>query len=366
MKTFLSFVRKEFYHIFRDARTMLLLLGMPVVQILLFGFALSTEVKNSNVAVLAPSHDDMTRRITERLDASTYFNVTHHVGSIAEIDDLFRRGDIALAVIFSPRFASVAGHSGEAAIQLIADGSEPNQAQMVTNYATQILASALPAGQGIEASTIKVNTRLLYNPQAKSAFNFVPGVMGMILLLVCAMMTSVSIVREKETGTMEVLLASPVRPMTIVLAKAIPYFILSIVNIATILLLAWGALGVPIRGGLPLLLSISGLYILLALSLGLLISSLVRTQMAAVLVSGMVFLLPTMILSGLMFPIESMPTVLQYIAAVIPARWFISAARRVMIEGAGLGQIATEIGVMTSMTAVFLTAGIRGFKQRLS
>ena len=309
MKTFISFIQKEFRHILRDKRTMLILLGMPIAQILLFGFAISTEVKNSRVAVLDPSGDATTRRIVEQLDASQYFEVAHRVDRIEEVDRLFRRGDIALAVVFSPNFGSELQHTGQARLQLIADGTEPNQAQMVAGYASQVVQSALTrSGSGAvnggnsavsggnsaadnvsgaavgRCGGVKTCIRYLFNPQSKSAFNFVPGVMGMILLLICAMMTSVSIVREKETGSMEVLLASPMPPLGIVLAKTVPYFVLSGVNLATILLLSKFVLGVPVQGSLALLLGISLLYILLSLSLGSFLSNIVQPPMAAVLV----------------------------------------------------------------------------------
>lgn len=368
---FISFVLKEFKHIFRDRRTMLILLGMPIAQILLFGFAISTEVKNSQVAVLVPTPDATTRRIVERVDASEYFNVTHRVHDIAEADGLFRKGDIALALVFSQNFTSELRHTGEARVQLIADGCEPNQAQMVTGYMQQVLSQALLAEAGTQTaaaarSPLRVSTRMLYNPQSKSSYNFVPGVMGMILLLVCAMMTSVSIVREKETGTMEVLLASPMPPLGIVVAKAVPYFVLSCVNLLTILLLSKFVLQVPVQGSVALLLCISMIYILLSLALGLFISNVVRTQMAAVLISGMGLIMPTIILSGLMFPIESMPQVLQWISCVIPARWFISAVRKVMIEGVGIVYVWKEVLILSATALVLLAASIKQFKVRLS
>lgn len=383
MKTFISFIQKEFRHILRDKRTMLILLGMPIAQILLFGFAISTEVKNSRVAVLDPSGDATTRRIVEQLDASQYFEVAHRVDRIEEVDRLFRRGDIALAVVFSPNFGSKLQHTGQARLQLIADGTEPNQAQMVAGYASQVVQGALTrSGSGAvnggnssvdsasgaavgRGGRVKTCIRYLFNPQSKSAFNFVPGVMGMILLLICAMMTSVSIVREKETGSMEVLLASPMPPLGIVLAKTVPYFVLSGVNLATILLLSKFVLGVPVQGSLALLLGISLLYILLSLSLGLFISNIVQSQMAAVLVSGMGLIMPTVILSGLMFPIDSMPEILQYISGIVPARWFISAVRKVMIEGVETLHVMKEICVLAGMTVALLTTSILTFRVRL-
>lgn len=367
MSSFLSFIIKEFRHIWRDPRTMLILLGMPVAQILLFGFAISTEVKNNGIAVLDPSGDQLTQRVINEFAASRYFTVVRTVGTPAEVDALFRRGEVSVALVFSPRFAAEAVHSREARVQLIVDASEPNQAQLVSGYAQSVLQSALSAQMrsGTQIAPLRVTVRQLYNPQGESAYNFVPGVMGMILLLICAMMTSVSIVREKETGTMEVLLASPMSPRAIIVAKMVPYFVLSCVNLATILLLSRFVLGVPVRGSLTLLLSLSALYIVLALSLGLFVSNLVRTQMAAVLISGMGLILPTVVLSGLMFPIESMPQVLQGLSCIVPARWYISAVRKVMIQGADLRQVLTEITMLAVMATVLLAASVKRFKIRL-
>lgn len=362
MHSFLSFVIKEFRHILRDPRTMLILLGMPIAQILLFGFAISTEVKNTGVAVLDPSNDQLTQRVVRQFDASTYFDVVRSVGTRAEVDDLFRKGEVSLALIFSPRFASESGHARDAGVQLLIDASEPNQAQIVQGYAQSVLSSAVTQSGGFP---LRVTLRQLYNPQAKSAYNFVPGVMGMILLLVCTMMTSVSIVREKETGTMEVLLASPMSPWKIIVAKMVPYLALSCVNLVTILLLSKFVLEVPVRGSLLLLSGISLLYIVLALSLGLFVSNLVRTQMAAVLISGMGLIAPTVILSGLMFPIESMPDILQWLSSAVPARWYISAVRKVMIQGVELRNVINEISILSFMALVLLVASVKRFQIRL-
>lgn len=363
MRTLLSFIIKEFKHILRDRRTMLILLGLPVVQMLLFGFAISTEVRNADVAVFDPSDDAVTQRLVAEIDANPYFNVSHRVTSIAEIDHLFRKNKISLALVFPHRFASQTGKGSEARIQLIADGSEPNQAQMLVGYASQTLQQAIGSGH---EGVLRVNTRYLFNPQTKSAYNFVPGVTGMILLIVCAMMSSVSIVREKETGTMEVLLVSPIPPLGIVVAKAVPYFVLSCVNLATILLLAKFVLAVPLQGSLCGLCFISMVYILLSLALGLFISNLVDTQMAAVLVCGIGLIMPTIVLSGLMFPIESMPPVLQYISGIVPARWYISAIRKIMIEGVEMRYVVRETLILCAMTLVLLAASVKRFKVRLS
>lgn len=354
MKQFIAFVRKEFFHIFRDRRTMLILLGMPVVQIILFGFAITTEVRNVRVAVLDPSNDAVTRRIIDRVDASEYFTVIRRLHSPEEAERFFRSGDIDMAIVFSERFSDNL-YTGEAGVQIISDATDPNMATMQ--------ADMLPPG--VRVSAIVPQVKLLYNPQMKSAYNFVPGVMGLILMLICAMMTSISIVREKETGTMEVLLVSPVKPLFIILAKAVPYFVLSFVNLITILLLSVYVLHVPVAGSLFWLIAVSLLFIFVSLALGLLISTVTRTQVAAMLVSGLMLMMPTMLLSGMIFPIESMPAILQGIFTVIPARWYIQAVRKLMIEGVDISLVLTEIGILTVMAVLLIAVSFKKFKNRL-
>lgn len=366
MKQFLIFAGKEFRHIFRDRRTMLILLVMPVVQIILFGFAITTEVQNVRMAVLDPSDDVLTRRIVGRLDASEYFTLTARFHTPQEMDEAFRRSQVDMAVVFSPDFADGL-YTGDAAVQLVTDATDPNTATMQTSYATGIITAAarelLPAG--VRVPLLQPEVKLLYNPQMKSVYNFVPGVMGLILMLICAMMTSVSIVREKEMGTMEVLLVSPVRPIFIILSKAVPYFVLSFVNLTTILLLSVYVLHVPVAGSLPWLVTVSLLFIFVSLSLGLLISTLTQTQVAAMLASGLVLMMPTMLLSGMIFPVESMPWVLQGISAAIPARWYIQAVRKLMIQGVDVVNVLTEVGVLLGMAVVLVTVSLKKFKNRL-
>lgn len=366
MKQFFAFVRKEFYHIFRDRRTMLILLGMPVVQIILFGFAISTEVKNVRVVVLDLSNDVMTRRIVDRIGASEYFRMERMIHSPEELEAIFREGDADLAIVFSTRFADGI-YSGDSQIQLVADATDPNMATTRTNYAAGIIASVqqemLPPG--VSVGTIVPDVKLLYNPQMKSTYNFVPGVMGLILMLICAMMTSISIVREKETGTMEILLVSPVKPLFVILSKAVPYFVLSFINLVTILLLSVYVLHVPVAGSLFWLITVSLLFIFVSLALGLLISSVTRTQVAAMLASGLILMMPTMILSGMIFPIESMPLVLQIISDILPARWYIQAVRKLMIEGVDITLVLKEVGILALMAAVLITISFKKFKNRL-
>lgn len=365
MKQFLSFIRKEFYHIFRDSRTMLILLVMPIVMIILFGFAITTEVKNTRVAVMDLSKDDVTRQIIERFRANRYFTIDCEVSSMREAEKLFEQGDIDMALCFSEDFSSSAGR-GEAAIQLLFDGIEPNQASIRQGYAMQVLGIQLSQSVpgAMNAQGFSVNTRMLYNPQQKSEYNFVPGVIGMIILLLCTLMTSIAIVREKENGTMEVLLASPLPPVYIILAKLVPYFVISIVNLVTILLLSRFLLGIPIAGSLVAFFGVSLLYILVALSLGLLISTCVSSQLAAMLLS-LLMIVPTVYFSGMVFPVESMPAPIQKISMIVPARWFIDAARKLMIQGVEVVYVAKDAAVLALEFFIFITIALKSFKIRL-
>ena len=351
MKQFLSFILKEARHILRDKRTMLILFGMPVVLMLLFGFAITNDVKNVRTVVVTSQTDHLTQQAVQRLAASEYFVITATVATPAEAERLIRNQKADLAVVFAPRFASTRN-----GVQLLVDGSDPNMAQQWTTYAQQVVAGN---------SSSRVNQKLLYNPQMRSAYNFVPAIMGMLLMLVCAMMTSISIVREKERGTMEVLLVSPVRPLLIIVAKAVPYLLLAFVILTTILLMGRYVLGVPLSGSVFWIFVISVIYILLALSLGLLISNIAQSQLVALLLSAMVLLMPVIMLSGMLFPIESMPQILQWISVVIPPRYYIDAMRKLMIMGVGITDVLNDVVILSAMTVVLLTVALATFKNRL-
>ena len=350
MKQFISFVIKESRHILRDRRTMLILFGMPVVLMLLFGFAITNDVRNVRTVVVTSQRDLLTQQAVERLAASEYFTITSAVETPQQAEQLIRNQKADMAVVFGQDFAT------ERNLQFIVDASDPNMAQQWTTYATQTI---------VNAGQAKINQRMLYNPQMKSSYNFVPAIMGMLLMLICAMMTSISIVREKEKGTMEVLLVSPVRPLMIIIAKAVPYLLLAFSILITILLMARFVLGVPLVGSLLWIFFVSGIYILLALSLGLLISNIATNQLMALLLSAMVLLMPIVMLSGMLFPIESMPTILQWVSAVVPPRYYIEAMRKLMIMGVGVGEVTREVIILSVMTFLLLAVSLKKFKTRL-
>jgi ABC-2 type transport system permease protein len=367
-KQFFAFVKKEFHHIFRDRRTMFILLGMPIVQIIIFGFALTNEVKNSSIAVFDQSKDAATSSLISEIAASRYFQISKYIFSPDEIRKVFREGEVKLVVVLPPHFNEDLQHFNKATVQLIADASDPNVANTLTNYASAIIMDYQKriTNNRKLPYTIETETKMLYNPELKGAYNFVPGVMAMVLLLVCTMMTAITIVKEKEMGTMEVMLVSPMRPLMVVLAKAVPYLLLSAVNIASILLLSVFVLEVPINGNLILLSVESILFTLVSLSLGLLISSASESQQAAMFISLVALFLPTVMLSGFMFPVENMPLPLRIISNIVPAKWYYLIVKSVMIKGTGFFTIWKETLILTGMMLFFLTFAIKNFKIRLA
>ncbi len=388
LKRFISFVGKEFMHILRDTRTLMVLLVMPVLMIILFGFALSTEIKNVKVAVYDPSHDAATTRIISQIESGEYFTVTSRLADREAVLDAFRDNSADIALIFEENFHHRILHDGRADIQIVIDGSNTNVGSMAVYYVNSVLSGyyrelaqelMLAGGAGVSGTsgapdasaglelpmTISTSTRMLYNPQMESAFNFVPGVMGMILMLVCAMMTSVSIVREKERGNMEVLLVSPVKPLHVILAKVIPYFVISIINLTTIILLSTLLLKVPISGSLIWIVVVSLIFIMVSLSIGMFVSTIVSKQEEAILISSMVLMLPTLLLSGMLFPIEGMPKALQYCSYFVPAKWYIDSIRVMMIQGLGIRYCMNSVLILLGFLVTIVSFSVLKFKDRL-
>lgn len=359
MKEIAAFIKKEFLHIFRDVRTMMIVLVLPVVQILLFGFAVSTEVNNAVVDILGDANDPQVRMIVQRIDNNPYLETGAYLSTEAEMDARLRKGKSKAVVCFERNFNQKSEKDGNAAIEVICDGSDPNTAQMVGNYIQGVVNEDIGSGASVQA------VQMMYNPAMNSSYNFVPGVMGLILMLICSMMTAVSIVREKEFGTLELVLVSPVKPFWIIISKLIPYLALSVVNFASIILLARFVMGVPIRGSLALVSVSSLLFVGASLGLGLLISTISRTQQTAMLLCGMGLTMPTMMLAGIIFPCESMPVALQLISDIIPAKWYIIIIKRIMIQGAGFAAIAKEFIILAGMMILLLWFSIKRFKTRL-
>ncbi|XZF16274.1 ABC transporter permease [Chitinophagaceae bacterium MMS25-I14] len=367
MKQLLVFIRKEFYHVFRDRRTLLILFGLPVVQIVLFGFALSSEVKNIRLVVSDNARDINSKQIIDKIKSSAYFIVDEKPMDYPQLEKAFKQGEVKAALIFPPDFGNDLLHTGNAQVQIITDGSDPNISKIVVNYLTSILGSYRQQGFSPENLPYRITTetRMLYNEEGNGSLNFIPGVMSLIFMIVCTALTSVAVVKEKELGTMEVLLVSPFKPVFVLISKAVPYLLLSIVNFTVIMLLTVFLLHVEIRGSILLLLGESTLFIITCLSLGLLISSVTNSQQAALLASLMGMMLPTLIFTGFINPIENMPLVFRIISHIVPARWYFLIIKSVMLKGLGFTAVWKETLVLLFMTLALLGISLKNFKTRL-
>lgn len=362
-----GFIIKEFMHIFRDKRTMLILFGMPIIQILLFGYAITNEINNAKIAILDHSNDQSTREITQKILSSGYFELNTQLSSAEELEKVFREGKIKEAIVFESDFDKKLHNAPPASLQLITDASDPNTANLLSNYTQAIaldyqkqLTASMPA-----PARLNIQSTMQYNPELKGVFMFVPGTITILLMLISAMMTSISIAREKETGTMEVLLVSPLKPFHIIVGKVIPYILLSFINALIILVLAATVFGMPFQGSLLLLLLESILFIVMALSMGILISTVSNSQQTAMLLSMFALMLPTILLSGFIFPIENMPLPLQLFSHIMPSKWFIIIIKNIMLKGLGIAYVWKETLILVAMTFFFIGLSVKKFNIRL-
>lgn len=366
MKRFWGFVKKEFFHIFRDYRTLLILFGMPAIQLMLFGYVITNEIKDARIAILDNSKDMMTRKISDKILSSGYFRLDRNLTNVGEIEAVFRQGEVKLVLIFENDFAQKLEKTGKAKIQIIGDASDPNTANILVNYTNGIINNFL-----ISINTERVplqiipEVRMMYNGSLKGVYMFVPGLMAMLLMLISALMTSLSITREKELGTMELLLASPLKPFQIIIGKVFPYVFLAFIDACIILILGNTIFGVPVQGSVILLLSESFLFICMALSLGILISTITDSQQVAMMISLVALMLPTILLSGFIFPVENMPWILQILCYLMPPKYFITIIKSIMLQGNGFLYVWQETLILIGFTAIFLTISIKKFNVRL-
>jgi len=367
MRILREVIKKEFLHIIRDPRTLIIVLGIPLVQILLFGYVITNEIKDAGIAVYDKSHDAVTARLTDKILSSGYFHLVRNISSVDQIEESFKAGNIREVIVFGSDFAERLGRGEDAQIQLITDASEPNTARLMENYTRGIIQNFMEEirpGADLK-QPVSVPVRMLFNPELKGVFMFVPGVMALLLTLISAMITSLSITREKEQGTMEMLLVSPFRPSHIILGKVIPYVVISLINAVVIVILANTVFGLPVRGNLLLLLSECILFVTTALSMGIFISTLTSSQLVAMMISMVGLMMPTMLLSGFIYPIKNMPGLLQLVTNIIPARWFIVIIKNVMIKGTGFSAVIVESSVLAGMTLLFLLLSMKNFNLRL-
>lgn len=362
------FIKKEFYHIFRDPRTLVILFGIPLAQVLLFGFAITNDITNAHIAILDHSHDVATREIARKLLSSNYFLLDSYLQSEDEIHTVFKKGKVKEVVVFEKNFAQKLNKEGKAHMQIILDATEPNTASILNAYTSGVISTyalqKMKQAANVPVS-IKVQTKMLYNQRLLSVYMFVPGVITILLMLVSTMLTSISITREKELGTMEALLASPVKPLSLIAGKVIPFVILSFINLIIILLLAVLVFGMPIRGSLTLLLLESLLFIIMSLSMGILISTISKTQQQAMMISMFALLLPTILLSGFIFPVENMPDILRYLSNIMPSRWFIIIIKNIMLKGVGIAYFWKETITILLFGLFFAGLSVKKFNIRL-
>jgi ABC-2 type transport system permease protein len=366
MSAFLGLVRKEAYHILRDRRTLAVLLLMPLVQVLLFGFAIRTDVEDIRVAIVDPSPSEATHRLRATMDASDRFHVDRVLKRSEDVKLLFRDGTIDQALVLDGEFDAELQSPGGAPVLILTDAINPNIGRIKQDYARAVLQDYQRAiGASAGGVPFRIESRVRYNPTLQSAYIFVPGLLAFVLILVSALMTSISVAREKETGTMETMLVSPLRQWQIIIGKVVPYLLVAFINAVTVLIVAYAVFDVPMRGSLWLIAGESLLFVVVSLALGVLISTRTDSQRTAMMGALMGLMLPTTLLSGMIFPIESMPDWLQPLTHAVPAKWFVIIIREILLKGVGLATLWLETLVLVGMAALFLLASALSFSVRL-
>ena len=392
----LGLLRKEVQHIRRDPRTLAVVLMLPVVQVVLFGYAIRTDVDHVRLAIVDPAPDETTLALRSRFAAAGVFDIRAVLQRIDAVEPLLQSGEVQEAVVFDQDFASKV-REGSAQLLIVTDGTEPNTAALLQAYAQQVvlgyareaaapglLREARPTDSLREAGStngitdvgrasrstpasfvITPQVRTRFNPTRESSNLFVPGLMAFVLTIISSLMTAISLTREKETGTLEALLVSPLRPWSIIVGKVFPYLVIGFISAAAVIVEARLIFHVPLRGSLPLLLADTLLFILASLSLGILVSARTSSQRVAMMGAALATMLPNILLSGFIFPVESMPWPLRLLSNVVPGRWFVEIARGIMLKGVGLEYVWPQTLILVAMSAVLLTAAARSFNARL-
>lgn len=365
MKHFSYFIKKEFLHIFRDSRSLIILFALPLIQIILFGFALTNEIKNVNFAVYDKSKSALSQRLINKLNATDYFTLLAYIENEDSLEEALISNQNKLVLVIDSKFAKVHPQARQGKLQLLLDASDPNIASNIRAYVNNIVGDFTREEFLQQQDNQVITSKMFYNSQVKTAYFFIPGLMAFILTLISAFMTSITLTREKELGNMEILLISPLKPYQIIVGKVIPYAILSLVNIANILLLGKYVFGMPFNGSLSLLVLESSLFLLNSLALGILISSFTESRQVAMMIALAGLLLPTMLLSGFIFPISNMPKILQVFSQFIPATHFITILKGIMIKGVGISYLVKETSILAILTILFIAIAIKKFNVRL-
>lgn len=369
MSPLLALLRKEAYHIRRDRRTLLVVLALPVVQVMLFGSAIRTDVDRVRVAIVDPAPDEATLALRNRFAATDTFRIVHVVPRASDLDPLFRTSEAQAGVVLPVGFAESLSGRSSAPVQIVVDATDPNTGSVLRAYIEAVI-------RGFEQERIRLKpdstvriaatTRMRFNPTRESSNIFVPGLMAFVLTILASLMTAISLTREKETGTIEALLVSPLRPWSIILGKVLPYLAIGLIAAVAIIAEARLVFGVPLRGSAVLLVAESLLFILTSLALGILVSTRTSSQRVAMMMTMVGSMLPNILLSGFIFPVESMPLPLQLISRAVPGQWFVTIARGIMLKGVGLEYLWKETLILAGMAALLLAVSTRAFKARLA
>ncbi|MCA9734292.1 MAG: ABC transporter permease [Deferribacteres bacterium] len=365
IKRIIAIARKEMLHIKNDPRSLSIILLMPVFQLIMFGYALNTELQYVDLAVIDYSHSTASHDLVQKFTGSPFFHVYHYEGQFDKLDELFLSREARVVLLIGQDFASDLATQTQSSVQILIDAVDPNAAHMIRNYCSQVIQNFNAANNISLPTPFQIETSVWFNPDMKSAYFFVPGLLALLLIMICALLTSITITREKELGTMEQILVSPVQPQEIILGKVIPYVFISFIIAGLILFIGIWLFGVPFVGNLILLTILSLVYVLTALSLGILISTITQTQQVAMMIALVITLMPTVILSGFIFPIASMPLPLQYLANIIPARWYLTIVRGIILKGNTLQQLIQPTLVLLGMTLLLLAIARRKFSANL-
>jgi len=366
MIVFKELVKKEFYHIIRDPRILLLIFILPLVLILLFGFVITTEIKNAKIAIYDKSRDNITRKLKSKIIASKYFEKGARIQNEADLERRLKSGQIKEVVVFENDFAEKLTRYKEAHVQIITDASAPNTANLLSNYTRAIIQDYINEINPNNLSFgIDIKSRMLYNPEMEGEFMFVPGVIALVITLISALMTAIALTREKETGTFEMLLVSPFKSGHIILGKVITYAFLAFLALLFSFLMSIIVFQLPVKGSFIMLMAESLLFILTTLSLGVLFSTLSDNQLKAMMMASVGLMMPTTLLSGFIFSIENMPQPIQWISCIVPARWYITILKDIMYKGIGIQFFWQETLILLFMLFFFILFSIINFKTRL-
>ncbi len=365
LKRVIAIARKEFLHIIHDPRSLVVIFVLPIFQLTMFGYALDMEIKNVDLAVLDYSRSPISWQLVQTFEGSPFFHVQYFDGQPVGLERLFLQRKARAALIIQPDFARNFRRQPATPVQLIIDAVDPNAATLIRNYSLQVIAEFNRRFGGEIRLPFDVEKAIWFNPDLKSAYFFVPGLLALILIMLCALLTSVTITREKEMSTMEQILVSPVKPREIIIGKVIPYIVISMTIGVLILSIGTFLFGVPFRGSYALLVLFSSIYIITALSMGLMISTIARTQQVAMMMAQIATMLPTIILSGFIFPISSMPRPLQWISNIIPAKYYLKIVRGIMLKGNTFGQLIEPAGVLLFMALLLFLIARRRFSMHL-